>query len=709
MSTEVEFHSIKELYEAIADENSTSYQEFAKKLKRLAKSNPRTINSTSRKLGIEPKRKPAKRKPGEFIVYDGEGWDGKYTLLASKDTIGEPSQHYVNVEEGLSTVDCLEFLTLPAAKGKKRVFFSFGYDVNMILHDLSDDDLEIILRGESINYEGYRISYIPGKIFSVNGYKYYDCFSFFSTSFIRVVEKVLGKEFVTPSLIEGKKARAEELKTWPIEKIIAYNDEELDLLIQILNKLQAAFMEIGVNLTEWYGPGAVAKFWFKEHGVLPQEKHTPGSIYALNSAYYGGRFEQLSLGKFKNIYEYDIHSAYPSVMVDMPNFKSWKPVKEFIDKPYSLWYISFDLRYCRKYDWKDQETKEIDFMPLPVRGSDGRICFPLVGKGWYWYPEVKVMLDYFPDAKIIWHKGYVATVEGKPFGWIKELYDYRQSIKATGNLVEYAIKVGLNSLYGKCAQRVGSSPYFSLSWAGYITSATRAKLARAGYEGGSQNIIGFATDALFTTTPLNVSVSDNLGDWESSYFASGTFFQSGVYRLQTNDGQIIDRYRGSPLRAGIDDIIKQLKEHPYSYPIVKVARFISHMLAIKAPKAYGHLRLQFVRVDHHLALDAPYKRHYQFSRSVDKNGEVRYFFGVLLTRPVTSIPKVYVNDNNPFFTDDFLWSKRIVRDFESQAPAMSDRNTQLLLEDAMIQAVSEGHYDDVSSLDALPIVEDEMM
>lgn len=706
---EAEFHTIKELYEAIKDENSTSYIEFTKKLKRLANDNTRTINATSRKLGVKPKRKAVKRKPGEFIVYDGEGWDGKYTLLASKDTIGVPSEHYVNPEEGLSTVDCLEFLTLPQGRGKKRVFFSFGYDVNMILHDLSDDDLEIILRGESVIYEGYRISYIPGKIFSVNGYKYYDCFSFFSTSFIRVVEKLLGPEFVTPTLIEGKKARAEELKTWPIEKVIQYNDEELDLLIQILNKLQSAFLEIGVNLTEWYGPGAVAKYWFRQHGILPKEKHTPGSIYALNSAYYGGRFEQLSLGKFKDIYEYDIHSAYPSVMADMPNFKAWKPVKQFVDEPYSLWQISFDLRYCRKHDWKDQEAKEISFMPLPIRANDGRICYPLVGKGWYWYPEIKVLLDYFPDATIIWHKGYVATVEGKPFEWVKELYDYRQSIKATGNLAEYAIKVGLNSLYGKTAQRVGSSPYFSLSWAGYITSVTRAKLARAGYECGSQHVIGFATDALFTDCKLKLALSDNLGDWEESKFTWATFFQSGVYRLTGSDGINQDRYRGSPLRAGIDDIIKQLKDYPYRYPVVKVARFISHMLAIKAPKAYGRLRLQFVRVEHHLALDAAYKRHYQFSRSVGKDGEVRYNFGALLTKPISSIPKVYVNDNNPFFTDDFLWSKRIVRDFESQAPAMSDRNTQLLLEEAMVIAVSEGHYDDVSLLDALPIVEDEQM
>ena len=694
--TDVEqYKTLKELYEATKDENSASYSAFLRKLKRLAGNNTKTYNRVSRNLGIEPPRKSRRTKPviGEFITYDGEGWDDKYVLLAN--SLGER----ISNPEGLSTVDCLEFLSASYPRRVKRVWFSFGYDVNHIIRDLNDGQLAELLTGRTVNYEGFRISYIPRKIFIVNNYRYYDCFSFFSTSFINVIASLLGPEAVTDSLKEGKSARG-SFETWDLQKIIDYNDEELALLTQVLKKLQAAFQAVNVELTEWYGPGAVAKYWFREHDVYPKDKNTSGSIFALNGAYYGGRFEQLVLGKINNVYEYDIHSAYPSVMADMPDFKSWHPVKKFEDNPYSLWYISFDLR-----DGQDEDDRTAkSFLPLPVRAVDGRICYPLVGKGWYWYPEVRVMLDYFPKAKIVWHKGYIAETEGKPFAWVKELYDYRLQLKAEGNPSEFAIKVGLNSLYGKTAQRVGSSPFFSLAWAGYITSMTRAKLARAGYECGSGNVIGFATDALFTTKPIEVPISNQLGDWEASTFTSGTFFQSGVYRLIRANGSVVDRYRGSASRAGFDDIIRQLREQPYRDPRVYVTRFITHLLAMKAPAVYGPKRLQFIKVQHELQLDAPYKRFYHFPVRI-RDMYLEHNYGAMLKQVIYSSPKVWVNDNNELTSADYFYGERAIRNFESNPPSDKDHVMQQLLTEA--ETLGDDYL--ASDLDELDIMEDELM
>ncbi len=702
--TEADFTTIKGVYESVADEDSASYEVFRKKLRRLAKHNVRTTNRILRRLGQDV---PRVRKPHShsFVAYDGEGWGDKYVLLANSE------DEYISNPDGLNSRECLEFLSSRFEKRVKRIFFSFSYDVNHIIKDFNDGQIELLLRGRSVDYEGFRVSYIPGKIFVVNGFRYYDVFSFFATSFINVVRKMLGPDRVTESLIEGKAGRG-SFETWTIDKIIKYNAEELELLIEIMDKLKMAFDEIGVRLTQWYGPGAVAKFWFKEHEVLPQEKHTRGSLTALNSAYYGGRFEQVSLGKIKSVYEYDIHSAYPSVMVEMPYFKSWKRVKrgEFVDDPYSLWHISFDLRTSQQHvQMYANSPKTQSFMPLPVRSHDGRICFPMVGKGWYWYPEVKVMLDFFPDAKVTFHEGYRASAEGRPFAWIQDLYNYRRSLKDSGNLAQYAIKVGLNSLYGKTAQRVGRNPYFSLAWAGYITAVTRAKLARAGYDGGSEHVLGFATDALFTDSRFKPSISDDLGDWEESHFASAIFFQSGVYRLTKEDESNEDRYRGSPLRRGIDDIIAQLKASPTTYPKVKIVRFISHMLAVKAYKAYGPLRLQFIQVVHQLALDAPYKRHYyDFVVSTNAKGERQSNYARLLTHRINSTPKVFIGDNHWLITDEYLWGRLALGTVETQPPPMKDNNTQRLLDEAASLGLEAG-YDDITDLDALPIVvEDEM-
>jgi hypothetical protein len=681
----------RQLYEMVKGDSSITYSAFVRKMHRLETGNVRTVNALKRKMDLEIKKKPVKR---EFLAFDGEGFDDKYVLLANSldERISNP--------DGLTSKECLDFLSTGYSLPVIRVFFSFGYDVNHILRDVPDDLLLKLMQGNSIVWEGYRIQYIPGKIFSVNNYKFFDVFSFFQTSFINVVRRMLGEDAVTENLTAGKAARG-SFDTWNMDDLVKYNDEELALLVQILNKLRDAFENIDVHLTEWYGPGAVAKVWFAAHKIKVAEKHAKGSLHALDCAYFGGRFEQLSLGKFQNAYEYDIHSAYPAVMSTMPNFTKWNRVTQFEDHPYSIWHVSFDLR-------ADVISKnERTFLPLPMRGKDGRISFPMVGKGWYWYSEVKVLLDYFPNARITIREGYIADTEGSPFAWVAELYDYRRELKDSGDLSQYAIKVGLNSLYGKCAQRVGRNTYFSLSWAGYITSSTRAKLARAGYENGADNIIGFATDALFSTKPLKLPLSDDLGDWEASSFDSATFFQSGVYRMESG-GKIEDRYRGSPLRHGIDDIIQQLTEHPNNLPSVRVGRFISHLLAIKAPNAYGPYRLQFVQTKHTLQIDAPYKRHYTGFDIKIKNGNVVTNYGRILTEPIASIPKVWIEDNSIFDHSAYLHGRRF-NNVESSPPPIRDMQLQRMLDDAGVISSHDGLYDDVADLLMLPILEDQSM
>ncbi len=700
MTSEAELN-IKELYEQVADTDSASYDVFRKKLHRLLQGNVRTKNRAIRNGGKEPRKM---RPPSDFLAYDGEGWGTKYALLAN--SFGE---RLVNTD-GLTTLECLEFLTAKYDTRVKRIFFSFGYDVNHIIKDFDDEQVAVLLKGRTVEYMGYRVSYIPGKILSVNNIKYYDVFSFFSTSFLNVVRRMLGPEAVTDSLKAGKAGRG-SFDSWNMDEIIRYNDEELDLLVKIMERLKEAFINIGVYLTEWYGPGAVAKYWFKEHGVEPKETHSPGALDALHSAYYGGRFEQITLGKVKNVYEYDLHSAYPTVMQSMPYFRSWRKTKGPVSQsPYSIWRITFDLRADQLISSPNRKSrKPHGFMPLPVRARNGHLCFPMMGSGWYWQSEVKVLLDFFPDAKVTIHEGYVATVEGQPFSWIKPLYDYRQTLKEKGDLSEYAIKVGLNSLYGKTAQRVGTTPYFSLAWAGYITSSTRAKLARAGYEGGSRNVLGFATDALFTTVPINVPLSNNLGDWDKQHFTEGLFFQSGIYRLTRTDGSTLDRYRGNPTRAGIDDIIAQLQRHPKSHPRVKVVKFITHQLAVHAKKVYGPYRLQFINAEHEVMLDAAYKRHYNFPCQFTKSAVRINDFSVLLRTTVTSDAKVFVDDDDWIASEFYLNGEMQLEhaDIVSRSAPMKDLNTQRLMEEAEMMA-SELGVETLSSIEELPTTEDPM-
>ena len=687
-----EADSLRSLHRQLSNDDSASFSVWYKKLRRIAEGNVRTENSAARNLGITIER-PRKRKiPGipNFVAYDGEGWSDKYVLLANS------FEERISNPEGLSTLDCLEFLSQKYSVQVTRVFFSFGYDVNHILRDVDDATLNVLLSGKTVEWEGYRLQYVPSKLFVINNIKYYDVFSFFQKSFVKVVSDMLGEERVTGKLIEGKEARG-QFETWDFQQLVEYNDEELRLLVELLDKLATAFWEIGVYLREWYGPGAVAKYWFKQYGIELNETYTAEVLHALSSAYYGGRFEQIQLGTISPVYEYDIHSAYPAAMVDMPYFNKWTKARQYRNDPYSIWHVSFDLREDAR------DTGYTGFLPLPMRTRDGRICFPLVGKGWYWNSEIQNVLKYHPRSKITFHGGYVASVSGLPFRWIGELYDYRRRLKAEGNLSQYCIKVGLNSLYGKTAQRVGRNRYFSLAWAGYITSTTRAKLADAGYQ-KPDSIIGFATDALFSTIPLELPSSDALGDWGSEVFDRGTFIQSGVYRLYEANGKVHDRYRGAPLRRGIDDIISQLTNEPTQNPKVRIGRFISHLLALRAPAAYQQFRLQFTQISHTLAIDAPYKRHY-LDFMVNAEGDKD--FGRLLSQPIRSLPKIWVNDDNVFLWNEYLYDNLPFQNVESYPPPVKDALLQRLMEEGMVIAAEDGNIVDIADLADLPIVRED--
>lgn len=659
-----EYDTLAALYRAIAPDGSpVDYEHFRRKMRKIEQGNPTTINRLLRELGL---KKPAPKDPRprgyrqnpdrfawttRFIAYDGEGYGDKYILLAN--SLGE----YVTNPEGLSTKECLDFLTRPYSPPSIRIFYSMGYDVNHILRDLRDDAWKILHNGGQVYYKGYKIRLAGTKILSINNYKYQDVFSFFARSFIKTVELMLGPDAVTEGLRAGKAARG-SFETWDLDDIIKYNNEELQLLVQIAEKLQQALLEINVKLRAWHGPGAIAEFWLRQHRVKPV-KYSQDVEDALQSAYFGGRFEQMMIGVTagrdgKGIYEYDIRSAYPSVMAEMPNFTSFRHVEKYENTPYSLWHVTVDLR---KWGFNHERDPYIDsFLPLPMRGRTGNIAFPYIAKGWYWQPEIQLVLDFFPGADITFHEGYVATTEGRPFGWVADLYSYRRSLKQSGNLSEYAIKVGLNSLYGKTAQHVGKREFHSVAWAGYITASVRAKLARAGYTGrlklpenNAKNIIGFATDALFSREKLtHLKIGDDLGEWEETHYKSGLFIQSGVYRLSGFDGSVKDRYRGMPMRKGMDAIIEQINTKPFDDPVIPSQRFVSNLLAILMPKAFGPYRLQFVNHLSRVHISKIVKRIYQFQHAIlnTETNKLSVFYPDVLGSLIFSNAVIFVGQNS---------------------------------------------------------------
>lgn len=697
------------------------YDSYIKRLQDLASGNPETLRHLAEEAGLlakAPRYGASERASRQFVAYDGEGFKDKYILLAN--SLGET---VVN-RKGLSTRDCLNLLSRRYDYPVFRVFYGFDYDVNHIVADLPRDKLDRLLDNEIVKYLGHTLQYFPGKIFLVDNLQYFDVVSFFQRSFISTVELMLGKDAVSQQLTKGKNARG-NFARWSTERIIAYNDEELALLVRIMDQFREKLLAADIDLGSWHGPGAIANLWMKRKGIVTPK--VPEKVEeALDAAYFGGRFEQIRLGKVTPVYEYDIRSAYPAAMSKMPVFGTWLHTDRYIPEyPFAIYRVDVDLR-----NWfllqsmglpvhqdlaLGQNHPSATFMPLPMRNKGGIICFPMIARGWYWQKEIQLVLDFFPDARITIHEGYVAeTLDEYPFSWITDMYNYRQELKRAGNLAEYGVKVGLNSLYGKTAQRVGRARYHSLAWAGFTTSSVRSTIARAGYLSGRNSgkrgpagtgagIVGFATDAIFSDSPLDLPCSSQLGDWEEIRLSTGTFIQSGVYRLQDKkSGEIIDRYRGNSTRNGLDDIFRQLTNNPLVDPIIHKQMFISHKMANLMPQAYGPYRLQFVRTESRVYIAYSFKRHYQFPSIPFDDGTIPVL-GTILSEPIYSLPKPYM-DVTGFNSSEFYRSLRDEAPDNHQLSYSSGRidNSHRSIIDEITSTDRNNPYDDLDSILSLP-------
>lgn len=140
------------------------------------------------------------------------------------------------------------------------------------------------------------------------------------------------------------------------------------------------------------------------------------------------------------------------------------------------------------------------------------------------------------------------SCDDKPFHFIPPLFEQRRQWKREGRGAEKVLKLGLNSLYGKCAQHVGGTeetppPWHQLEWAGWTTSWTRAALYSAAMQ-APDAVIFLATDGIYTTRPLDLPLGKALGEWDYQKHVGLTAVQSGVYWVDNDDGTTTAYHRG---------------------------------------------------------------------------------------------------------------------------------------------------------------------
>lgn len=491
------------------------------------------------------KRNPKNNMTKPFVAWDGEGENGRYTLLANSD-----GTYISDREKGLSTARCLDFLVRNGKKGV-NVWFAFGYDVSMILKDIPMHDynggpsLEKLHKFGHIKWRGFKILYYPKKKFIVSRgnehFTSYDTYSFFQRKFTEVCKEWTGD--IPDVIVQGKQGR-EDFSSWSMNTIIEYNKLECERLVQIMSKFREALHSANLHLSSWHGPGALATAWLTDHDIAAHIALPPFVMHdAVMRAFFGGRIEIAGWGHADSIFHYDINSAYPRALCDVLSLRNieWRLTPGEPEEDFTLCHVEWDVKDL----W---QNKPYSWGPLPYRLRDGAILYPPAGAGWYWGIEARAAMRRFPgQVRIVEHWRAVGE-RVYPFREaVQEAAAQRLEWKAAKFAGHIPLKLVLNSLYGKLAQKRGyirngeyhKPPFQCHIWAGYVTAYTRAMIADALREADNRAVC-IMTDSIWSLQELpGLKIGSGLGEWSfEEEDKSADFCGAGLYQSYDAEGNV---------------------------------------------------------------------------------------------------------------------------------------------------------------------------
>jgi hypothetical protein len=523
---------------------------------------------------------PSKFDVGRFVAWDGEGTTDEGDRRTPRKT------HYVYLAnsagrdihdprgEGLSTRECLSFLCDEAARigdDATHVCFGLSYDANEFLRDVPRRDIRRIWKGGRTRIlNRFTVTYRARKSFWVrdgrtgSSLTLWDPFGFYQSSFVQAVVDNLGPDDPRLPLIRDGKARRAEFRVADLPFIRNYTAAELSALVDLCGRLREAFRGANLKLKRWDGAGAAAAALLEREAVKSHMAACPSPVHeAALYAYAGGRIETTRYGFWDStIYHKDIRSAYPRALVECPSLRHgrWKRTRKGPDTPFALAKVRWNFgRLGDKWS----------VLPFPFRSSSHAIYFPRAGTTWVWRPELDAALRHPDLARRVeildgW-SFHEDNPEDRPFRWVPGVYAERERLKRLPpphDAPQKALKLGMNSTYGKTVQRVGGRsakdgkpaqppPYHQIEWGGYVTSQTRARLFDAAVAAGG-SLVTLATDGVYATREIpGLDERDALGAWEATVHERMLIAQSGVYwyvdARARNDG--CDEC-GGPVTAG---------------------------------------------------------------------------------------------------------------------------------------------------------------
>jgi hypothetical protein len=484
------------------------------------------------------KRSEKKKKPFRSNIYyigiDGEGQgheNHKYVMLCVSNESGTVTRSIHNLE-GLSTRQCLDFIM--ALPGNSRPYaYSFNYDLTKMLTDMPDEKIFSLFHPElrqrkvknrgrgsrvhdkpaPVEWEEYFLNLQGSKFTLQKGKKIkivWDIFKFYSTKFTNALKDWKVGDPETIKLMEHMKEKRSDFDKETIPDIEKYCYTECRYMAELVRRLVEAHEKIGLKLTSFYSAGSSASAMLNAMEIRDKIVSVPGMTGPIASAFFGGRFENSVIGIIPGpVYNYDISSAYPYQLCFLPCLLHghW----EYTDDREKMVKAQHGLVRYRL----EKPSRQLTWGPFPYRMKDGSICFPSCsGGGWVYRDEYLAGEKLFPNVKFKEAYIYEQNCECSIFPQIPFYYKERIRIGKEG--AGLAIKLAINSCYGKLAQSLGNAPFNCWIWAGIITSGTRAQILELqAIHQDPANMLMIATDGVYTRERLVTPYPKNTGTFES--------------------------------------------------------------------------------------------------------------------------------------------------------------------------------------------------
>jgi hypothetical protein len=488
---------------------------------------------------------------GQTIHYGGIAGKHRYIMLCAANENGK--EFVIESPNGLTTIECFEFILSLPVTNTHFFAYSFGYDLTMILEDLDDLSIYKLVRPElrkrirgnlkllapiywpPVNPR-YCLNWMNGR-FTIKkttgtaqaldpltggpktvytwgqAHIIHDVWKFFQGKFTAALEDWKIPDDVSKEERKAVLDRMREMKDMrsqfdklDFDGIRTYCLEECRFMAQLARKLTNAHIEAKIPLKNYFGAGSSAEAMLlvmnvKQHVQQSrQENPTPPEIeHAMRCAFFGGRFENSRIGAISGpVYNEDISSAYPFQLIRLPCLLhgKWKHTKHRRD-------IEQARTALVKYTLEEPIIKRA-WAPFPFRLDTGSIAFPETsGGGWIWRDEYLEGEKLFSNVRFIEAYIYDCNCDCQPFRDIPKYYAYRVRIGKEGPGI--VVKLGTNSCYGKTAQTIGGEPgtFQSWMWAGLITSGCRAQILIAmSMHRDLDNLLMVATDGIASLEKL---------------------------------------------------------------------------------------------------------------------------------------------------------------------------------------------------------------